>query len=68
MNRAKLIERNKSRLNEIIAETKRQSQLVGERLGILGRLRELDRARKQVAKRLIEIDPENESEYVQHLF
>lgn len=68
MNKAELIERNKKRLAENIAESQRQVQYVGERLGVLSRLRELDTSRNRIVRRLIEIDPENEAEYAQHLF
>lgn len=68
MDKQKLIERNKQKLAENIAETRRQSQSFGVRLGVSKTLDELERKRKRIARRLIEIDPEHKDEYSQYLY
>lgn len=67
MKRSSLIARWKRRLDANIVESKRQVEFAGVRLGVFARLRELERERKRAARRLIELDPENEMEYATHL-
>jgi hypothetical protein len=67
MTTEQLIERDRQRLEANITESKRQMQFAGERLGVFGRLRELERERKRIARRLIERDPAREDEYAAHL-
>lgn len=58
----------KRRLAENIESAKRYMQFAGERFGTLAVLDELERERKKMARRLVQLDPEHEIEYVQHLF
>lgn len=64
----RLIERDRAKLDANITEARRQMVFAGSRLGVFARLRELNRDRKRIARRLIERDPERQTEYVQHLF
>lgn len=58
----------KGKIAASVTESKRQLEFAGERLGVLARLKELERDRRRWARTLIEIDPLNENEYAQHLF
>jgi hypothetical protein len=68
MKRTELIDRWKQKLADNITESRRQMEFAGGRLGVFAALRDLERERRRIAKRLIELDPEGEREYVQHLF
>lgn len=67
MKREELIDRWKQKLADNIESSKRQMQYAGERFGVFRALDELARERRRIAKRLIELDPEREFEYAQHL-
>lgn len=68
MNNSSLIERDKKKLADNIAESQRQAGNAGLRLGVFERLRELERQRRKIVGRLIRRDPDREAEYSQHLF
>lgn len=66
MDSAKLIARWQEKLRENIRQSEYQSQFAGERLGVFAELRRLTRERRQIARRLIELDPENKITYIMH--
>lgn len=68
MDNATMIERWKQKLADNIESAKHQMQYAGVRFGVFATLKELERERKRIARRLIQLDPEHELEYAQHLF
>jgi hypothetical protein len=64
----KRIQSFKDKIAASIKESERQMEFAGVRMGVFARLKELERDRRRWARKLIELDPANENDYVQHLF
>lgn len=62
------LEEWKERLEENLTETGRQLGFLGERLGVTARLNALERERKRIARKLIEMDPDSRAKYLIHLY
>jgi hypothetical protein len=62
MTKEQLITRWQKKLDDTEAEIRRQLPYLGVRLGVMLRIRELERERRKIAKRLIELQPEREPE------